>query len=280
MGPSENPPQLLGTADDHIITSPPADEQDPARTEVIRPAPSSSVAHDSMETPFRQFISVPRTSGYSDEIAPERADSFEAAPESDDELCPSRQLETRGATLPNHNGFVDNSDNADAASNVRQQRKSSPMLVQPGDDETVGNPIHEGELSNTSSDDAQEFSGCGRQGCHTVESGTQSLEEAHSGAATTENAEGRTRMPNASGGSNKRRRRKARKPSGEESDSDREFILIHKLRKASSRRHKQNLSYYRKSKRYGTKPQIRNQRKILPASGDHNIDITIISYKE
>ncbi|KAG8404960.1 hypothetical protein J3459_022320 [Metarhizium acridum] len=131
--------------------------------------------------------------------------------------------------MPNHKDFVDNSDNADAASNVRQQRNSSPMLVQPGDDATVGNPIHESELSNTSSGDAQEFLGCGRQGCHPVESGTQSLKEAHSCVATKENAEGRTRMPNASGGSNKRRRRKAREPPGEGSDSDREFIPTRKL---------------------------------------------------
>ncbi|KAG8404995.1 hypothetical protein J3459_022321 [Metarhizium acridum] len=91
---SENPPQLLGTADDHTITSPPPDEQDPASTAVISPAPSRYMANDAMETPFRQSVSVPRTSGFSGEIAPKRADSFKAAPESDDELCPSRQLET------------------------------------------------------------------------------------------------------------------------------------------------------------------------------------------
>ncbi|OAQ58054.1 chromo (CHRromatin organization MOdifier) domain-containing protein [Pochonia chlamydosporia 170] len=276
----ENPPQLLGTADHHTIASPPADEQDPAQAEPISPAPSRYMANDSMETPVTQFVSVPRTSGFSGKIAPERADSFEAALESDGEFCPSRQLQTRGTTLPNHNDFVDNSDNADAASNFRQQRKSSSMLVQPGDDATVGNPTHGGELSNTSSDDAQEFSGCGRQGCQTVGSETQSLEEAHSGAATAENAEGRTRMPNASGGSNKRRRRKARESSGEGSDSDGEFIPTRKLRKASSHRHKPNPSYYRKSKRYATEPQTRNQRKILPASGDHNMDTTIANYEE
>lgn len=196
------------------------------------------MANNAMETPLRQSVYISRTLSYLDEIAPERADYFEAALESDNELCPSCQLKTQGATLPNHNDLVNNSDIADAASNARQQRNSSPILAQPSDDTNVGNPIHESEFSNTSSGGAQELSDCGRQRCHIVESRTQSFKEIRFGAATTDITEGRAKMSNTSGGTSKKRRRKARKPVGKGSNSNREFILTRKLRKVSLHRDK------------------------------------------
>lgn len=154
------------------------------------PAPPSYVANDSVEVPFTQFVSVPQTPGYSDRTALERTDPFEAAIESDDALCLSHhhQIESRGATVPNHYIFVDNSDNSDAAFNVRQQSKSSGMPLQPGDDATVRSPLQDGELSKTLSDNAQGYLGCSQRR-HAVGPGAQPFGETHCGDTTINNAE-------------------------------------------------------------------------------------------
>lgn len=274
---SEHPPQLLGTTVDRTITSPPADEQDSVQTEVIGPAPSSSIADDSRETLISQSFTVPQIPVCSDETAREPT-------ESDDEICPSHQLETRGANLSNYDSFVDTGDNADASANIRQGRKSSPMLMLSGtglfDDATAPKAIQGGKLPNAPGDDARDFSSSIHQGRHTVESKTQCLDEAHIGATTIDDTEGRPIIPNPCGGSNKRRRRKAREPTDRGSDRDDEFIPTRNLRKASSHRHKQNPSHYRKSKRCVTERRARNHEKISHASGDENLDTTIASYEE
>lgn len=237
-----------------------------------------------METPFGQFVSVPQNPVWSDEMATEPTDSFDVALESDDELCPSHQPETRGATRSNREDLVENSDNADASTNARQASKISPMIVQSGtksfDDATVRIPIQGGKLSDALTDDAWDLSGRSRQGGHTVESKTQCLDEAHTGATTMDDTEERSRVPNPCGGSNKRRRCKAREPADRGSDTDDEFIPTRKLRNASSHRHKQNASHYRKSKRGVTDRRARNREKFIPTSGDQNLDSTIASYEE
>ncbi|KAK9444895.1 chromo (CHRromatin organization MOdifier) domain-containing protein [Metarhizium brunneum] len=278
----QHSPRLLVTADDHSIASLPLDEQDPVCTEIRTPAPSSPAAGDSMETPFSQFVSAPQIPGCSDEMAPEPTDSFEAVQESGDELCPSHQPETRGATRPNAND-IDGSD--DTSTNVQQTRQSSPVPVQPSTrpfDDVAGRSSMQNDKHPNESNEAQVSLGCSRQKCQPVESEAQSLGKTgfHSGAATVHNTEGRTGMLNTCDGSNKRRRRKDRERAGVGSDSDDEFIPTRKLRKASSHRHRQNPTHDRKSKRSVTKPQARNHGKISSASRDQHLDSTIASYEE
>ncbi|KHN97410.1 uncharacterized protein MAM_04425 [Metarhizium album ARSEF 1941] len=184
----QHSPRLLGTADDHSIASLPLDEQDPVCTEIRSPTPPSPAAGHSMETPFSQFVSAPQIPGCSDEMAPEPTDSFEAVQESGDELCPSHQPETRGATRPNAND-IDGSDN-DTSTNVQQTRQSSPVPVQPStrpfDDAAGRSSMPNGKHPNESNE-AEGSLGCSRHGCQPVESETQSLGETgfQSGAATS-----------------------------------------------------------------------------------------------
>lgn len=124
--------QLISMGNEHTIMGPPVDEQSPVQAEAINPVPSGSVAKGSIRSPVSQFVSVPQTPGCSDEIGPAQKDSFERVPESGNELCSSHQLEMSGRTPPNHYNVVDNSDSADAYTDVQPTIQNSLLLVQSG----------------------------------------------------------------------------------------------------------------------------------------------------
>lgn len=269
---------LISIGNKHTIMGLPVNEQSPVQAEAINPVPSGSMAKGSIRSPVSQFVSMPQTPGCSDEIGPARTDSFERVPESGNELCSSHQLEIRGRTRPNHYNVVDNSDSADAYTNVQPTSQNSLLLVQSGtrssDDATTQNPNQRDKHCSASSNDTHSSLGFSRpQEDQVVESEIQRLGDSLSeGVATMDNARGRTRMPSPNEGSNKHRRRRAGEPADEGSDSDDEFMPARKLRKAGSRR--------RKPKRDISGPQARNRGKTSPASRDQNMDTAIISYKE
>ncbi|KID87966.1 hypothetical protein MGU_04795 [Metarhizium guizhouense ARSEF 977] len=220
----EHHPRLLNTTDDSNMTSPPADAVDPVQTDLKSPGPSSPVVDDSTEALLSQFVFVPQ----SDDMLPEPTHSVDIAPESHNELYPSHQLETRSPALLTHD-FSSNNDGIDASANVRQATQSPHMPVpssgtKPTSDATDQIPINGGQLTDASSDDARDLSDRSREGRHTVESKRQCLDR----GITVDDSEGKPREPNPRGGSNKRRRRKARKLAGEGSDSDNKFILLRK----------------------------------------------------
>lgn len=257
------------------MTSPPADTVDPVQTDLESPVPSSPVVDDSTVAQLSQFVSVP----YSDEMLPEPTHSVDVAPESEDELDPSHQLETGSPMLSIHNDFSNNSDIIDAAK-VRLATQSSYMPVlssgtRPTDDATDQIPINGGQLTDASSYDARDLPGYSRERGRTVVSDKQCLDR----GITIDDTEGRPREPSPRGGGNKRRRRNAHKLAGEGSDNDNEFIPSQKLQKASSHSHKQNTNRHHKSRRCVSEQQARIHKNISPASGQ-NLDTTITSYKE